>query len=44
MFKVKNGLSNDLISCLFELNSNENDKTFIIPRVNTELSTWENTP
>ena len=36
MFKVKNGLSNDLISCLFELNSNENDKTFIIPRVNTE--------
>ena len=36
MFKVKYGHSNELISCLFEVNLGQNDRTFIIPRVNTE--------
>ena len=36
MFKVKCGLSNELISCLFELNVGLTDRTFIIPRVNSE--------
>ena len=37
MFKVKNGLSVDLISCLFEKYPNPTDqRTFIIPRVKTE--------
>ena len=36
MFKVKYGHSNELINCLFEVNLGQNDRTFIIPRVNTE--------
>ena len=37
MFKVKNGLDVDLISCLFEVYPNPRDKrTFIIPSVKSE--------